>query len=71
MISFLLLPPEMARWKSKRFGHRNCINTPPSHKHCNQEHKTMDTHLIIFEMAFGPLWPFTVPNEYICRGAQY
>ena len=26
---------------------------------------------IIFEMALSPLWPFTVPNKYICRGARH
>ena len=37
----------------------------------NQEHNTVGTHSIIFEMVFGLLWPFTIPNKYIHRGAQW
>ena len=28
-----LPPPKMAPQESNHFGHINCINTPPSHKH--------------------------------------
>ena len=31
--SQILTPPEMAPQEIKPIGHRNCINTPPSHKH--------------------------------------
>ena len=50
--------------RAKRFGHETRINTRslPQTLH-NQEHNTMGTHFIIFEMALGPLWPSAVPES--------
>ena len=31
---FILSQKNMAAKESKPSGHRNCLNTPPSHKHC-------------------------------------
>ena len=42
----------------------------PTNKH-NQEHNTVGTHFILFEMGLGLAQPFAVSNKYIHRGARY
>ena len=46
------------------------LNRKRKHTHHNQDHNTIGTHFMIFELAHGPLWPFADPNKYIRRGAH-
>ena len=51
-------------WQQQLFKHPTFPQTL-----LNQVHNTTGTHFILFEIALDPLWPFTVPEKYICSRA--
>ena len=67
-------PSQTALEQSKRFGHRNCINTPyPLLRRTghNGEDNAIGIHFMILETALSPGWPSAAPNRHIRRGARH